>query len=159
MLDDADIAHAVFEQLVVPDFHTFGGLRLESSASSSLVLKFGGPGDPFDPGLNCVTNDAQHITNLDGSVTCLQASGVTYAPASGIIASGRQLDIDDRIGGMLHIIGQPGFPVVLTSLHDDSIGAGLTSEGDIQRDTNNNGSATLPKAGGLAKRAAGTVQP
>ena len=32
--------------------------------------------------------------------------------------------IPDRVGGTVHIVGQPGFPVVLTSLRDDAGGAG-----------------------------------
>ncbi|MEZ6117286.1 MAG: hypothetical protein R3C28_12015 [Pirellulaceae bacterium] len=29
--DDTDIVHVVFDEIVVPDFHTFGGLRLRSA--------------------------------------------------------------------------------------------------------------------------------
>src|SRR5690606_20880036 len=45
---------------------------------------------------------------------------------AGFTATGNALDINDRIGGMLHVVGTPGFPVVFTSLHDDSVGAGFT---------------------------------
>ncbi len=41
--DDTDIVHVVFDEIVVPNLHTFGGLRLESSPSESLVVKFSGP--------------------------------------------------------------------------------------------------------------------
>lgn len=58
---------------------------------------------------------------------------------AGFTALGRPLDIDDRIGGVLHVIGQPGKPVVLTSLHDDSVGAGFNLVGLPQNDTNGNG--------------------
>ncbi|KAA1258524.1 Matrixin [Rubripirellula obstinata] len=44
-------------------------------------------------------------------------------------ADGAPLEIEDRIGGTLQVLGQPGFPVVLTSIHDDSVGAGLTPDG------------------------------
>ncbi len=38
--DDTDIVHVVQDQTIyVPDFHTYGGLRLESSATASLVIK------------------------------------------------------------------------------------------------------------------------
>lgn len=60
-------------------------------------------------------------------------------PNAGFTALGRPLDIEDRIGGVLHIIGQPGKPVVLTSLHDDSVGAGFNLIGLPQNDTNGNG--------------------
>lgn len=58
---------------------------------------------------------------------------------AGFTASGRPLDIKDRIGGSLHIVGTPGFPVVLTSLADDTIGAGFDFRGNAMLDTNNNG--------------------
>ena len=40
--DDTDIVHVVLEEIVVPDFHEHGGLRIESSASASLVVKLNG---------------------------------------------------------------------------------------------------------------------
>ena len=100
--DDADIVHVVRNEVFIPDFHTFGGLRLQSTPDSSLVVKFSGPN-------------------------------------AGITANGRPLDIIDRIGGMLHIVGQPGNPVVLTSLADDTAGAGFGLDGLPQTDTNNDG--------------------
>ncbi|MGM0486523.1 MAG: choice-of-anchor L domain-containing protein [Planctomycetota bacterium] len=100
--DDTDIVHVVRDTITVPDFHTFGGLRLESSPQESLVVK------------------------LQGS-------------SAGFTATGQELDITDRIGGSLQIVGQPRFPVVLTSLMDDSVGAGFTPEGLPQTDTNGDG--------------------
>lgn len=108
--DDTDIVHVVLSEIVVPNFHTFGSLRLQSSATQSLVVKLFGPG-------------------------------------AGFTATGTQGDVDDRIGGVLHIVGQPGFPVILTSLRDDSVGAGFDPFGDPQVDTNNDGSATAPAPG------------
>jgi len=96
--DDTDIVHVVFDTIYVPDFHTFGGLRLESSPTESLVVK------------------------LSGS-------------SAGFTATGQELDIDDRIGGSIQIIGQPGHPVVLTSLEDNSVGAGFGSDGLPQTET------------------------
>ena len=98
--DDTDIVHVVYDQIVIPDFHTYGGLRLESSPTENLVVKLSG------------RNNA------------------------GFTALGRPLDIDDRIGGILQIVGQPGFPVVLTSLSDDSVGAGFDLDGFPQNNTN-----------------------
>jgi hypothetical protein len=66
---------------------------------------------------------------------------------AGFTADGIQLDIDDRIGGTVQIVGRPGFPVILTSLHDDTVGASLDASGFPQTDTNNNGSATSPSPG------------
>jgi hypothetical protein len=54
------------------------------------------------------------------------------------------LEIADRIGGSMQVAGTPGFPVVMTSLHDDSVGASLDPDGFPHTDTNGNGSATVP---------------
>ncbi|QDV22465.1 DVUA0089 family protein [Aureliella helgolandensis] len=100
--DDTDIVHILQSEIVVPDFHTFGGLRLQSRSDESLVVKLSGAG-------------------------------------AGFTALGRPLDITDRIGGSIHIIGAPGFPVVLTSLSDDSVGAGFDPVGRALLDTNSDG--------------------
>ncbi|MCA9218425.1 MAG: NF038122 family metalloprotease, partial [Planctomycetales bacterium] len=96
--DDTDIVHVLFDQVLTTNFHTYGGVRLESSADESLVVKLLG-------------NDA------------------------GFKASGRPLEIEDRIGGSVQVVGQPGSPVVLTSLADDSVGAGFDPFGRPQNDT------------------------
>merc|ERR1711964_569222 len=104
--DDTDIVHVLRnERVYVPDFHTFGGLRLESSPTESLVVK------------------------LDG-------------PEAGIVASGRPLDINDRIGGSVHSVGQPSHPVVMTSIHDCTVGAGFTPGGDPMNDSLNSGACS-----------------
>ncbi|MCA9168318.1 MAG: pre-peptidase C-terminal domain-containing protein, partial [Planctomycetales bacterium] len=105
--DDTDIVHVVFEEIVVPNFHTFGGLRLESSVNGSLVVKFSGA-------------DA------------------------GLTAGGTPSDQGDRIGGGVQIVGQPGSPVILTSLRDDSVGAGFDPSGRSQSDTDGNGDRLDP---------------
>ena len=66
---------------------------------------------------------------------------------AGFTAAGYGLDINDRIGGTVQIVGQPGYPVVLTSLRDDSIGASLDSLGRTVKDTNNDGTATTAAPG------------
>ena len=64
-----------------------------------------------------------------------------------VSSEGRPLDIDDRIGGTLQILGQPGFPVILTALADDAVGAGFTPNGLPQVDTRSDGSAPFPVPG------------
>ena len=103
--DDTDIVHVLRSEIVVPDFHTYGGLRLTSKSDESLVVKL--------QGVN-----------------------------AGFTAAGRPVDIMDRIGGSFQILGSPGFPVVLTSLSDDTIGAGFGFNGASLVDTNNNGLST-----------------
>jgi len=104
--DDTDIAHVVQDEAIyVTEFHTYGGLRLESNGNESLVVK------------------------LEGA-------------NAGFTATGRPLEITDRVGGVLQVVGQPGFPVVLTSLRDDSVAAGFQPDGSPQSDTNNDGEGT-----------------
>ena len=107
--DDTDIVHIVLGDIDVPNLDTYGGLRLQSSVSGSLVVKL---------------------------------SGAT----AGFTASGRPLEITDRVGGTLQVLGTPGNPVVLTSLADDTIGAGLDPSGNPMLDTDNNPTSTA-KAG------------
>ncbi|MBX3420875.1 MAG: tandem-95 repeat protein [Pirellulaceae bacterium] len=64
---------------------------------------------------------------------------VKMESGAGFTAMGRPLDITDRIGGAIRILGTPGFPVIITSLADDSVGAGFDAHGAPLRDTNNNG--------------------
>ncbi|MCA9155854.1 MAG: PPC domain-containing protein, partial [Planctomycetales bacterium] len=125
--DDTDIVHVLtnnydngafggrFDEVVIPNFHAFGGLRLQSSPVESLVVKLDGAGPE---------GNAYNTNPTNGA---------------GFTATGRYGEIQDRIGGMLHIVGQPGFPVVLTSLQDDSVGAGVRPDDTPQVDTNNNG--------------------
>ena len=108
--DDTDIVHMLQSEIVVVDFHTYGGLRLTSKSDESLVIKLLGN-------------------------------------TAGFTATGRPLDIKDRIGGSLQVLGSPGFPVVLTSLNDDSIGAGFDFSGKSLLDTNGNGNATSAAPG------------
>ncbi len=108
--DDTDIVHVLQDEIIVNNFHTATGLRLQSRPDASLVVKLLGPN-------------------------------------AGFTASGEALDITNRIGGTVQVIGQPGFPVVLTSLRDDSVGASLNQIGLTVKDTNVDGSATSPAAG------------
>lgn len=72
---------------------------------------------------------------------------VKFGPGAGLTSNGRPLDIDDRIGGTLQVVGTPGFPVVLTSIADDSTGAGFGPDGVANTDTNGDGSNSLPSPG------------
>jgi hypothetical protein len=61
---------------------------------------------------------------------------------AGFTATGHGTDIDDRIGGTVQILGQPGYPVVLTSLKDDSVGSGTNPLGLVVKDTNGDGASS-----------------
>ncbi|MCC9658214.1 tandem-95 repeat protein [Rhodopirellula halodulae] len=100
--DDTDIVHVVNGELSSGNLSTYGGIRMLSSVSESLVVKVNGAD-------------------------------------SGFTATGSPLDINDRIGGTIHVIGQPGYPVIITDINDDTVGAGYTPSGDIVFDTGNNG--------------------
>ena len=98
--DDTDIVHVLLDEIVVPNLHTYGGLRLQSNLTESLVVKLLGENAGF---------------------TALGTTG----------------EIEDAIGGTLQIVGMPGYPVILTSLYDDTAGAGLDPWGQLQLDTDN----------------------
>ncbi len=103
--DDTDIVHVVYSAIDIPNLSTYGGLRLQSSATASLVVKFSG-----------------HNAT--------------------ITAGGSPLEIEDRIGGTLQVIGTAAHPVVLTSLADDSVSAGYDPDYNPLYDTNNDGAST-----------------
>ena len=118
--DDTDIVHVMFDGVTVGNLHTYGGLRLQSQPDESLVVKL----------LDGLAPVGHNFNRLAGT---------------GFTATGTPLDMTDRIGGTVQVVGQPGFPVVLTSFHDDSVGAGLTPDFRPQKDTNNNGIASIPR--------------
>lgn len=68
-----------------------------------------------------------------------QSLVVKFDTLSTLVGGGRPLDIDDRIGGTLQVLGQPGQPVILTSIQDCSVGAGFSPEGLPMNDTINSG--------------------
>ncbi|MCU0963230.1 MAG: DVUA0089 family protein, partial [Pirellulaceae bacterium] len=107
--DDTDIVHVVRGEIALSDnYHTYGGLRLQSSENESLVIKLLGAN-------------------------------------AGFTVNGKPLDIVDRMGNSLHILGSVGHPVVFTSLYDSTVGAGLTPDGQPQYRTVPG--ATGPSAG------------
>ncbi len=114
--DDTDIVHVLFGTITVTNLHHVGGIRLQSAPDESLVVKIRGYGSNF--------ND--------------------YAGA-GFTATGFDANIADRVGGTLQVLGYPGFPVVLTSFNDDTVGAGLQPDGTPQTDTNNDGVDSVPR--------------
>ena len=67
---------------------------------------------------------------------------------AGFTATGTPLDIVDRVGGTIHVLGTPGHPVILTHLGDDSVGAGFSPDGSVTRNTNNSPSPTTGQRGG-----------
>lgn len=67
--------------------------------------------------------------------------------SNGFTATGKPQEIIDRIGGTIHVLGTPGHPVVLTSLSDDTVGAGFTPNGDLNSNTNNSANPTIGTPG------------
>jgi hypothetical protein len=67
---------------------------------------------------------------------------------AGITATGVPLDIDDRSGGAVQIVGMGNRPVIMTSLFDGTVGAGFTPGGEFQTDTYNlQGESFQPEPG------------
>ena len=58
---------------------------------------------------------------------------------AGFTATGTPLDITNRVGGSVQVLGMPDHPVILTALTDSTAGAGLTPDGRTQYDSNNTG--------------------
>lgn len=56
---------------------------------------------------------------------------------AGFTATGLPLDNANRIGGSIQLVGQAGFPVILTSVSDNTVGAGFDLNGNVQTDTTN----------------------
>ena len=54
---------------------------------------------------------------------------------AGFHATGTAGFTNDRIGGSVHVLGQPGRPVILTSIADSTVGAGQRLDGSFQNDT------------------------
>ncbi len=104
VFDDTDIVYVVEDEITSPDVSTVGGLRIESSATQSLVVKLLGA-------------------------------------TAGFTATGETGDISDRIGGFVDIVGTPNHPVILTSLNDNTVGAGFMPNGSPDLETGNNPSA------------------
>ena len=95
--DNTDIVHVLLDSIQVPNSTT---LRLESSATNSLVVKLQGSNAGFD-------------------------------------ATGTPLDITNRVGGSLQVLGTPQHPVVMTSFNDGTVGAGLTPDSRPNNNTSN----------------------
>ncbi len=85
--------------------------------------------------------DTYGALRLESSPTAslvVKLSGIN----AGFTATGTLLEITDRVGGTVQVIGQPGHPVVLTSLSDDSVGAGFDPNGNPMDDTDNTPNST-----------------
>lgn len=122
--DDVDIVHVVRDMIEVPNQYIYGGLRLQSDARGSLVVKF--------------ADVVRVVPDEDGRAVVEKAAGIV-AGGTLFSAASQFVDIADRIGGSLQVIGTPDFPVVLTAITDDTIGAGFSPAGRANVDTDNNG--------------------
>jgi hypothetical protein len=87
-----------------------------------------------------VVGDLHHIGGLRLQSSEAGSLVVKLQGASaGFRATGTAREVDDRIGGILQIVGLPGRPVILTSLRDDAVGAGFDLLGRPVFDTNADG--------------------
>ncbi|WP_253156168.1 tandem-95 repeat protein [Stieleria tagensis] len=72
---------------------------------------------------------------------------VKFLDAGGTLtATGKNLDIQTRVGGTLQVIGQPDYPVVLTTIDDDTVGAGFDINGAPLTDNGGDGDS-VPTSG------------
>ena len=110
--DDTDVVHVLRDEIQILNQHTYGGLRLQSSSSESLVIK-------------------------------LESSN------AGFTANGTPMDIEDRIGGTIQVLGTPDYPVILTSIDDNTAAAGFDLEGNPQGNTGGDGNPTAGQWHGI----------
>jgi hypothetical protein len=80
---------------------------------------------------NTYTLGGTRLISKNGQSLVVKLEGNT----AGFTATGVPLDIDDRIGGSVSLVGDPSAPVILTSLADSTVGAGFTPDGRPQRFT------------------------
>ncbi|TWU41720.1 tandem-95 repeat protein [Novipirellula artificiosorum] len=66
---------------------------------------------------------------------------------AGFTATGTPQEIQDRVGGTIHVLGTVGHPVILTDLADDLVGAGFTPTGEVMKNTNNTNNPSSGNSG------------
>lgn len=123
------------------------GNRLERNDVNGLMVREGvlntaGVMDETD--MTLVVDGPIYVTDMHTAGGLRLESKVTESlvvkfdgPDAGFVVTGMPLDIVDRIGGVIEVLGQPQAPVVLTALGDDQVGNGLKLDGTTQKDTDN----------------------
>ncbi len=72
--DDTDIVHVVLDEIIVPDFHEYGGLRMESSPTESLVVKLKS-GTNSAAGFTATGTPLDNANRVGGSVQIVGTPG------------------------------------------------------------------------------------
>ncbi|MEM8910222.1 MAG: hypothetical protein AAGC97_00535, partial [Planctomycetota bacterium] len=120
------------------DENTFNAMRVRSEiVTRDSIWDDTGIVHVVDGQVQSLTNHFEGAVRLKSDVG--QSLVVKFDDSSTLVGGGRPLDIEDRIGGTLQVLGTPGNPVVLTSIHDCTVGAGFTPDGRPQQDTINSG--------------------
>ncbi len=96
---------------------------------------------------NVTVPNFQSVGGLRMQSSPTQSLVIKMTAGAGFAASGSPGDITDRIGGELQILGTPNHPVIITSIKDDTVGAGLTPSSQPDNDTNGDGNASSPAPG------------
>ena len=132
--------------------------RMENNDVNGLVVRgeqMNTAGVWDDSDIVHVLEDEISITNLHtlGGLTLQSSNSESLVVKlngnnAGITATGFPLDINDRVGGTLHVLGTVGHPVVMTHIGDDSVGAGYTPAGEVMFNTNNSAAVTTGASGG-----------
>ena len=132
--------------------------RMENNGINGMVVR----GEQMNTAGVWDDSDIVHVLEGEISITNLHTLGGLTLQSSnseslivklsgnnaGITATGFPLDINDRVGGTLHVLGTVGHPVVMTHIGDDSVGAGYTPAGEVMFNTNNSATATTGASGG-----------
>ena len=140
--DDTDIVHVLRDSVSVPNFHTYGGLRLQSSATQSLVVKL-----LSQNGTNAgIIADGKLIDNADrigGSVQLIGTPGNPVVMTSafdctvgvGFTADGRPQTDTLNTGACSSRIEIAPFADIVVVMDDSaSMGFAQTFSGQLMKD-------------------------
>ncbi len=102
---------------------------------------------PGEQAANNITFDDADIVHVITQNLSLTGAPVTFAINAGVKVKLFNSVITVGAGSTLRVVGTANSPVVITSVRDDSVGAGLNLLGTTQTDTNNDSTATTRAAG------------
>ena len=156
--DDTDIVHVLRDQVNVPNFHTYGGLRLQSAATQSLVVKL-----LSQNGVNAgIIADGKLLDNADrigGSVQLVgtpgnpvvMTSGFDCTVGVGFTPDGRpQTDTLNTGACSSRLVVAPFADIVVVMDDSGSMGFAQTFSGQLMQDIDNG-----LRAAGIGATAAG----
>lgn len=130
-----------------------GNVTSNTGAINGMLVRGGTLNTPSvwdDTGIVYVVKSQIQVPDVDSVGGLMLESSPTASlvvkfsgATAGITATGTPLDTANRIGGSVNVLGTPNHPVILTSLGDETAGAGLTPAGRPNVYTDNGAAAIL----------------